>query len=143
MQASDWVALGVGVCAAIVATVALVWNVRRERRKVVVRVGYANGMRDSGWLAIEVTNYGTRVNIQEIGFVLSNGDTVSSPSEQPSFGWLERDDSRVFIVRKQTVHDMNKEAREHGQRIVAAYVRDSTSRYYPGKVGKHFDWFNL
>ena len=146
MTTSDLIALGVGSYAAIVATAMLVWNIRRERRNVSVRVRYAYGVgfhNGREMVAIEIVNNGRRpINIQEIGFFLSNGIKLINPSAQHSLGWLKDGDGTSYYVPRQEIDEIREQAKEQGARIVAAYVRDATSTYYKGKVCKGAAWFN-
>jgi hypothetical protein len=143
---SDWIVLGVGIYAGVTATATLVWNILRERHNIVVRVKYAYGVGFIGgeeMIAIEVVNNGRRpINIQEVGFIASDGRKLINPKRQHNLGWLkDRDGVSVYIPR-QEIQDMVKEAREHNISVKAAYVRDSTSRYYKGKISKQANWFN-
>lgn len=146
MTTNDWITLGVGSYAAIVATGALVWNVLRERRKVTVRVRYAFGVGTfikSEMIAIEIINNGRHpINIQEIGFLLSNGMKLINPSAQHNLGWLKDGDGTSYYVPRQEIEKMREQAKEQDARIVATYVRDSTSTYYEGKIRKGAAWFN-
>ena len=146
METSDWITLGVGSYAAVVATSALVWNIIRERRNVTIKVRYAYGigyLKDSEMVAIEVINNGRHpINIQEVGFWLSDGRKLINPSSQHNLGWLKDGDGTSCYIPKQEIDDMVKGAKNDGLRIVAAYIRDSTSRYYRGKISKRADWFN-
>ena len=146
MTYTDWVALGVGGYAALVATAALVWNIVREKRNVTVRVRYAFGV---GYLegeekvAIEIVNNGRHpINIQEIGFRLSGGTKLFNPTTPGSLGWLKDGDGTSHYIPRQEIEDMSRKAKERGKRIVAAYVRDSTGKHYRGKVSKRAAWFN-
>ena len=57
-------------------------------------------------------------------------------------GWLKDGDGTSHYIPKQEVDEMVKGAKEHGLKVTGAYVRDSTSRYYKGKISKRADWFN-
>jgi len=146
MTTSDFVALGVGGYAAIVATVAIVWNILRERHNITVRVRYAYGMgifNVEEMVAIEVINNGQRpINIQEVGFYLSDGRRLINPRGQHNLGWLKDGDGISHYIPKQEILEMVKDVKENGLKVVAAYIRDSTSRYYKGKISKNADWFN-
>ena len=146
MEPSNLIAIIAGGYGAIVATIALVWNILRERHNVTVRVRYAHGVgvfSGGEMVAIEVINNGHHpINIQEIGFWLSDGRKLINPSAKHNLGWLKDGDGTSCYIPKQEVVEMVKGAKEHGLRVVAAYVRDSTSRYYKGKISKNADWFN-
>ncbi len=146
MTTSNWIALGVGSYAAVVATAVLIWNILRERRNVIVRVKYAYGV---GYLsggesvAIEIINKGHRpINIEEVGFLLSNGYKLINPMAQHNLGWLKDGDGISYYVPRQEIEEMSKEAKKQGERVVAAYVRDSTNTYYKGKIHKGAAWFS-
>ena len=146
MITSDWIVLGVGIYAGAAATTALVWNILRERHNIIVRVRYAYGtgyFSGGEMVAIEVINNGRRpINIQEVGFVLSDGRKMINPRSQHNLGWLKDGDGTSHYIPKQEIEEMVKGAKEHSLSIIAAYVRDSTSRYYKGKISKNADWFN-
>ena len=146
MAPSDWMALVAGIYASIVATIALVWNIVRERRNVTVRVNYAFGVgfySGSESVAIEIINNGRHpINIEEIGFLLSNGIKLINPSAQHNLGWLRDGDGTSYYIPRQDIEEMVKEARKRGERITHAYVRDSTSRYHEGKISKSAAWFH-
>ncbi len=143
---SDWITLGVGIFASAVAIAALVWNIIRERHNITVRVRYAYGSGSLGggeMVAIEIINNGHRpIHIQEIGFWLSDGSKLINPGGQHDLVWLKDGDGTSWYIPKQEVVEMVKGAKEHGLRVVAAYVRDSTSRYCKGKISKNSGWFN-
>jgi len=146
MTPSDWITLGVGIYAGITATIAIVWNILRERHNVTIKVRYAYGvgyLSGSQMLAIDIINNGLRpINIQEIGFLLPDKTKLINPTAQMNLGWLKDGDGTTFYIQKQEIEEMVKGVKEHGERIIAAYVRDSTSRYYKGKISKHANWFN-
>ena len=146
MEPSDLIALGVGSYAAIVATTALVWNILRERRDVTVSIKYAYGvgfLEGNQMVSIEGINNGHRpINIQEVGFMLANKTKLVNPTAQHNYGWLKDGDGTSLYIPKQDVDDINKAAKEEKARIVTAYVRDSTSRYYKCKISRRADWFN-
>lgn len=147
MGTSNWIALGVGGYAAVVATSALVWNILRERHNVTVKIRYARSFglptTDRNMVAIEVINNGRHpINIQEIGFLLADKTKLVNLKTQQKLGWLKDGDGTTYYIPKQEIEEMVKGVKEHGERIVAAYIRDSTSRYYKGKISKHADWFS-
>jgi len=148
MTTSNLIALVVGGYAAIVATAALVWNILRERHNVIVRVSPAFGVgrfEGSEMVAIEIINKGHRpINIEEVGFFLSNGDKLINPMAEHNLGWLKDGDGMSYYVPKQEIEEMGKDVKKQGFRVVAAYVRDSTSTTYKGKIrkGAVWTWFN-
>lgn len=146
MTTSNIIAFVVGGYAAIVATAALVWNIFRERRNVTVRVRYAFGvgsLNGREMLAIEIINNGRRpINIQEVGFLCTKGIKLINPSAQHNLGWVKDGDGTTYYVPRQEVEDAIEQAKEQGVRIKAAYVRDSTSTYYKGKIRKSSAWFS-
>ena len=146
MTPTGWITLGVGIYASIVATAALVWNILKERHNVIVRVRYAReigGLSDSQMLAIDIINNGHKpINIQEIGFLLADKTRLANLRAQHNLGWLKDGDGTSFYIPKQEIEGTVKATKEHGDRIIAAYIRDSTSRYYKGKISKNADWFN-
>jgi len=84
MTTSDWIALGAGIYGSIVATCALMWNIIRERRNVIVRIKYAKALCGSTEaLAIETINKGRYpINVKEIGLMLSDEKQWVSPEWQ-------------------------------------------------------------
>ena len=94
-------------------------------------------------MAIEVINNGRHpINIQEIGFLLADKTKLVNLKTQQKLGWLKDGDGTTYYIPKQEIEEMVKGVKEHGERIVAASIRDSTSRYYKGKISKHADWFS-
>ncbi|MFH1169760.1 MAG: hypothetical protein V1691_03590 [Chloroflexota bacterium] len=146
MTGSDWTALAVGSYGSVVATVALVWNILGARRNVTVRVRYARGfgfLSGSEAAAIEVINKGHRpIHIEEVGFFLSNGLKLIPHNLQNDLGWLKDGDGKSYYVPRQELDEMRQQAQKKGVTIVAAYVRDSTSTYYKGKIRKGAEWFD-
>ncbi len=146
MTTSDWIVLGVGIYAGATATVALVWNILRERHNVIVKVRYAMGVgafSGSEMVVVEIINNGNRpINIQELGFWTSDGNKLINHRRQQDLGWLKDGDGTSSYIPRQEIEEMVQQAKEHGVRITSAYVRDSTSRYYKGKISKRADWFN-
>ena len=146
MTASDWIALGVGSYAAVVASAALIWNILRERHNVIVKVMYAFGMGILGgeeMVAVEIINNGRRpINIKEIGFFLSNGMRLINPYAQQNLGWLKDGDGTSYFVPRQEIDKVREQAKEQNAIIVAAYVRDSTNTYYKGKIRKDAKWLS-
>jgi len=146
MTTSDWIALGAGIYGSIVATCALIWNIIREKRKIVVRIRYAFSpglFSGSEMLAIEVINKGRYpINIQEIGFFLSDGNKLMSPLWQHGLGWLRDGDGTSYYIPKQDIDDIVRQAKELKQKITTAYVRDSMSEYHRGKINKSAAWFS-
>ena len=61
---------------------------------------------------------------------------------QQNLGWLKDGDGTSYYIPMQEIKEMIQQAKEHGVRIIAAYVRDSTNTYYKGKIRKSTDWFN-
>ncbi len=154
MGVSDWITLGIGSYAAIVATTALIWNILRERRKVKVKVNYALGVRSldgremilTGFdslngremILIKVINKGLRdINIQEYGFFCSDKKTHLIDPTTIHSGRVKSGDSMSYYIPIQTVKDMVRDAKEKkGLSIIGAYVRDTTSIYYKARINK-------
>jgi hypothetical protein len=63
MDAGNWIALGVGGYAAIVATAALIWNIFRERRRVKIKLEF-------NWIPYD-SSLGPG-EIEQIGFTVIN-----------------------------------------------------------------------
>ena len=140
MTTSDWITLGIGSYAATVATAVLIWNILRERRKVTVRVRYAYGfgfLNGKESIAIEVINKGLRkINIQEFGFLCSNGTRLIDLSAKHNLE-VESGDSKSYYIAMQEIKDMVREAKEKsGLRITGAYVRDATGIYYKAGINR-------
>jgi hypothetical protein len=146
MTTSDWIVLAVGIYAGITATATLLWSIFRERHNIDIRVRHAISvglMENQEMLAIDVINNGRKpINIREFGFCLPNKVNLVNLKAQHNFGWLKDGDGTSYLVPKHDIEEMVKEAKKKGQRITAAYVRDSTSRYYKGKVSKRDKWFD-
>ena len=146
MTTSDWIALSAGIYASIVATCALVWNIIKEKHNVTVRVKYACGtgmLVGREMVSIEIINNGRHpINIQEVGFVCSDRKRLIDPEDQNNLGWLKDGDGISFFIAKPKIDEMVRVAKEHKLKIIGAYVRDSTSRYYDGKIDNRADWFH-
>lgn len=88
-------------------------------------------------LTIEVINNGLRpINIQEVGFFLSDKTKIYIPSNYCTLGWLKEGDGISNFVPKSEIEKIVEEAKKDNIKIVAAYVRDSTNKYYKGKIQK-------
>lgn len=141
MDISNWIALGVGGYAAIVATAALIWNILRERRKIKVKIKYALGfgvLSGQEMVAIEVVNNGVRdINIQEHGFLCSDKKTrLINPFDEHS-GRVISGDSKSYYIPIGEVRNMVREAKlKGGLKIIGAYVRDGTGTYYKAGIQK-------
>ena len=114
MGTSNWIALGVGGYAAVVATSALVWNILRERHNVTVKIRYARSFglptTDRNMVAIEVINNGRHpINIQEIGFLLADKTKLVNLKTQQKLGWLKDGDGTTYYIPKQEIEEMAKE----------------------------------
>jgi hypothetical protein len=133
----DWVALA----GAVVGTTALVWNIARERQKVLVQVRYAQttGIPSQELVAIEVINKGRcPINIQEVGFLRSDRKALISTEWHHNLGWVRDGDGATCYIPKQDMDAVVEGTKRQGMRIVAAYVRDSTNRRYRGKIKPDF-----
>jgi len=51
-------------------------------------------------------------------------------------------DGKSYYIPKKDIDDAVKVAKKEGKRIIAAYVRDSMSKYYKCKINKNAEWIN-
>ncbi|MDD5312715.1 MAG: hypothetical protein PHO26_06755 [Dehalococcoidia bacterium] len=143
MTTSDWITPLIGIYAAIVSTIALGWNILRERRNVVIKVSRAIGvgsLQGQEVAGIEIINNGRRpINIQEVGFLLSNKKKFIDMYNQ-DIGLVNEGDGKTYYIDRTIIDDMRQEAKKINVKIVAAYVRDSTNNYYKCKMRAKDKW---
>ena len=147
MTNTDWITLGIGSYAAIVASIALIWNIRRERHTVIVRPRF--GLTTGGYLGdntveffvIEVINKGVRpIKLEEAGFIMSDNHKLAISPHILQLDWLRNGDGKSFRLGDNDAKDAKELAKKRSARITHIYVRDSTNTYYKGKVSKGMKW---
>jgi hypothetical protein len=145
MSTGEIIGVVFGGIGAITGIIVFVRNVFSEKRKVIVKIGYAFGVGNlsgSEMINVQATNKKhNKINIQEVGFYRSDRKNVIDPYTNHPLGWIDGGDSRSFYFNKQTIQDMVEMAKEHGVKIIGAYVRDSTDVYYKRKIKKGSAWF--
>ncbi len=133
MTTSDWIVLGVGVYASLVATTALIWNIVREKRKLVVRIGAL--WEDMEMFDVTITNKSQRgININNVGFILSGGvryNLVIHELKIPK--QITGEDSCTIYVKIAQVKGVLKAL---NQRIRLFCVEDGTGKLYKTRIPK-------
>ena len=146
MTTSDLIALVIGSYAAIVATITLIWHIRRGSRKVRVEVKHGYGVgafAGQEVLAINIINNGTRqVCIEEVGFLLSNKIKVINPYRQGEGSFLDDGERASYYVSRSELADVTGTAKMQNAKVVAAYARDSTGKMHKCSIRKDDKWFS-
>lgn len=141
MEVSDWIALGVGSYAAIIATGVLIWHIIRDRPKLVVKAAgiHIPSEADSSpeeliEMEIDIINKGRQpIYIEDIGFRFSNDFEYSfSPSVLNLEQCLQSGTKCTA-----SINITNLKNRKYGRVVKFAFVRDSTGKVYKIRIPKY------
>lgn len=140
----NWGSYLVGGYAAVIATIALLWNIFRERRKVIVKFSFGFGVgafSGSKLAIIDVINYGHYdINVQEVGFYRSDKMKIIDPQANHILRWVKgHGDNQAYYFVQQFVNEMIEDTREKGLKITHVYFRNA-DRIYKGKIKADFSY---
>ncbi len=136
MTTSDWIVLGVGSYAAIVASAALIWNIVRELRRIVIQVEYMSWL-DNGktMFVVYIINKTRRVvNIKNVGFIFSDGlrfNLDTSSLKIPEL--IPGEDSCTFYLK---IDDVKVPAKAFNKTFKFLCVEDGTGRLHKKRIPK-------
>ena len=137
MDTANWINLGIGIFASVIAVIALIWNIIRDKPKIKLRVELSGfpGMTDIDIETIVMNIGKSRIHIYEVGFILSIDQykgygsgyfglpKVLNPGEQWSFN--------------KSVNELIVNTPE--ARVDYVLVRDGTDRQYKRKVPNYYE----
>lgn len=159
MDTSDWIALGVGSYAALVATSALIWNIVRDKSKVALKVGRRaeDIHRNKGSykykeiLEVTVINNGKKpIVITKLGFKPHQGGSWMFPGFKEPKTPLQYGDSYTFQLDidefKEHLTPKHREEfetvfRKDFQRMFKyVWLEDANENVYKAKIPKLIKW---
>lgn len=134
MVTSDWIALGVGGYAALVATVALAWNIIREIGRIEISVGAIDMTdEDNPSFAVHIINRRHRqVNIGSIGLIFTNGVQFGLDKADLNIpGEIPGEDRCTFYLDIKEIKETIKKLEGSAE---FAYVEEATGRLYKTRI---------
>ena len=136
MVTSDWIALGVGGYAALVATAALTWNIIRETARIKISVGAIDMTdEDNPSFAVHIINRRHRqVNIGAIGLIFADGVRFGLDKAHLNIpGEIPGEDRCTFYL---DIKKMKQTIKKLGGTAEFAYVEEATGRLYKTRIPK-------
>ena len=135
MSITDFVAIYAG----LVATGALIWNIIRDKPRVIVKVGpELRGSEDSYNFPVHVINKTQRpVNIRAIGLVLSDGPNYNfDPASHNLPILLPGDDRYTTWLEIKQLKEIRGKLSGFSKRgiIKFIFVEDATGKAYKGRI---------
>jgi hypothetical protein len=136
MVTSEWIALGVGGYAALVATAALTWNIIRETARIEISVGAIDMTdEDNPSFAVHIINRRHRqVNFGAIGLIFVDGVRFGLDKAHLNIpGEIPGEDRCTFYL---DIKKMKQTIKKLGRTAKFAYVEEATGRLYKTRIPK-------
>jgi hypothetical protein len=134
---------GIAVYAAVVATVAVIWNIIKARRRVIIKMKHAykiyEGVKEVEYqIAVDVINKGEQdIKLVNLGFELPD-KRILLPNQE--FLGLPRrvgtGDSTTFLLESEHIKNIKEKEKECGANIKFVYVTDSIDNRFRAEVPK-------